>query len=68
MYLAKQENLKRYGKIYKERMGRHIVQLFDPADIETVFRSETKYPIRPPLPLPIVANKRDAEPIGLGSM
>jgi hypothetical protein len=66
LHEAKLENFNRYGAIYRERLGRDLVQLFDPADIETVHRAEGKYPQRPPLPLPVVANRRDGEPLGLG--
>lgn len=66
LHEAKRDNYNRYGPIYRERLGRDIVQLFDPADIEAVFRNEGRQPQRPPLPLPIAANRRDGEPLGLG--
>ena len=68
MHVAKRENMAVYGKIYKERMGQDIVNLFDPADIETVYRAEGKYPVRPVMPLIAVASKRDKEPPGFGSL
>lgn len=68
MHIGKLENYQKYGKIYREKIGRYIVQLFDPLDIEKVYRAEGKYPLRPPFPLPLVAEKRDKEPLGFGSL
>jgi len=68
MHLAKKENVLKYGKIYKEKLGRDIVQLFDPGDIEKVLRVEGKFPIRPALPLLLVAFRRDKKALGLGSL
>ncbi|XP_066279066.1 cytochrome P450 10-like [Branchiostoma lanceolatum] len=42
-----------YGKIYKENLGPRgtFVRIADPADIETVYRNEGRYPHRPSFPL-----------------
>ena len=70
MHLAKMEFLEKYGTIYKERLGPgvNIVQVFDPKDMEKVFRVDGRLPIRPPLPITTMAAKRDGLPLGLGSL
>ncbi|KAJ7377645.1 hypothetical protein OS493_027723 [Desmophyllum pertusum] len=46
-----QQLFKDYGPIYKENVSDKtpVVHIMEPADIETVFRAEGKYPHRPPL-------------------
>ncbi|XP_041350946.1 cytochrome P450 10-like [Gigantopelta aegis] len=38
----------RHGKIYRLRLPRWMVIIEDPEDMETVFRNEGQYPVRPP--------------------
>ena len=48
------ERVKKYGKIYKEKMLSGypmIVCVCDATDVETVFRSDGKYPLRDGLPI-----------------
>lgn len=48
------DRVKEYGSIYKEKMFSgmpYIVTVTDSTDIETVFRSDGKYPDRPDMPL-----------------
>ena len=69
MHLAKVENYKKYGDIYREKFGPLVVvQLFNPDDISTVLKNEGKLPIRPPLPLLKAANRREGIALGLGSL
>src|SRR5437660_1288923 len=44
------DKYRRYGRIVKEffEPGKPVVHLFDPKDFEVVFRSQGKYPNRPP--------------------
>ncbi|XP_064644431.1 cytochrome P450 10-like [Lineus longissimus] len=68
-YKAKVENYKKYGNIYREKIGPFtLVQLYEPHDISKVFRAEGRTPERPAVPITIVANKRDEIPLGLGSL
>ncbi|KAK3082777.1 hypothetical protein FSP39_005119 [Pinctada imbricata] len=60
---------KRYGPIVRARMGAdHTVYLFDPDDIETVFRNDKKHPSRIELPLTKVHQKRTGTPLALGTL
>ena len=70
LFLAKQENHARFGKVYRECLGpgATLVQVFDPEDAATVFRADGKHPLRPPIPITIVAHHRDGFPLGLGSL
>lgn len=48
-----------YGDIFRQRVGKGwIVYLFNPVDIETVLREESKYPYRAPLVLSSIFEKR----------
>ncbi|XP_059155786.1 cytochrome P450 10-like [Physella acuta] len=48
----------KYGPVVKVQLGRKLVMVSDPKDIETVFRNEGKYPNRPPVELVEVYQKR----------
>ena len=55
--LAQQKD--KYGPIIKTKMGPYwFVHVFDPDDIETVFRSDSKYPERFMIPLLSIYEKR----------
>ena len=45
---ALQKSFKEYGPIFKRTiLGRTIVSVQDPRDIEIVFKADGKYPVRP---------------------
>ncbi len=43
------------------------LQLYDPADIQTVLRADGRLPWRPPIPIMVQAHRRDGLDLGLGS-
>ncbi|XP_011405733.1 PREDICTED: cytochrome P450 27C1-like [Amphimedon queenslandica] len=66
-YLLLFERVKKYGGIYKEKMLAgmpYSVIVTDTSDIETVFRADGKYPIRPDTPMSL--DMRDALKIPYG--
>ena len=68
LYIAKKDRFKQFGKIHKEKIGPiTLVQVYDPSDMEAVFRADGKLPLRPPLPFIPVSAKRDGISLGLGS-
>lgn len=57
-----------YGPIVRVKLGKAwAVYLFDPDDIEKVFRSDNKYPERPTLPLITIYDKRQKNAPSLAS-
>ncbi|CAH1794752.1 unnamed protein product [Owenia fusiformis] len=69
LHLAKIDYYKRYGNIYRERLGpMWIVNLFSPDDMAKVFRAEGRYPNRPALPIVTAGHKHDGIRLGLGSL
>ncbi|CAG5129616.1 unnamed protein product [Candidula unifasciata] len=49
----------KYGPIFKLYLGQDFVMVFDPKDIETVFRNEGRYPVRTKLSVNEVFNRRN---------
>lgn len=70
LHEAKRENYLGLGPLYRETIipGVQLLHVFSPADIAEVFRADGKYPLRPPIPILMTANKRDGLPLGMGSM
>ena len=71
MHEVKLENYKKYGDIYRERLGPGIsmVQLFRPDDIAAMLRqTDLHQPHRMPLPITRVSNRREGFRDGLGDL
>ena len=70
LHEVKLDNYKKYGPIYKEKVGPgfNMVHVFRPEDLATVFRADGAHPHRPPLPITAVSNKREGFCPGLGDL
>ena len=62
-----QQLFKDYGPIYKENVT-GAVHIMEPADIETVFRAEGKYPYRPPLDGMVKHREKKGQFLGFENM
>ena len=68
-HVAKREQFKKYGDIYKEKLGNGtVVQLFDPDDAAKVYQEGGSWPQRPVLPVTAAACKRHKVSCGLSEM
>ncbi|KAH9500868.1 hypothetical protein Btru_073203 [Bulinus truncatus] len=57
-----------YGPVFKMRLGATSVLICDPKDIETVYRHEGRYPIRPGFDLLDAYNKRQNVKANIGQL
>ena len=63
-YKIPEKLFKIYGPIFKQHVTDEtpVVHIMEPADFETVYGAEGKYPIRPTLDFMIEHRKRNAQP------
>lgn len=66
-YKIPEKLFKVYGPIFKQYVTDKtpVVHIMEPADFETVYRAEGKFPSRPPLDFLVKYRKRRGEPMDL---